>query len=689
MVLMDKKINPILSKYIFPLLLIITISLISNFFSIDKNVINQLQLWDIIGRPYRTFLNDLNLPHLVRAIFISGSPEKVVKAEDAYKSASAGDIFISQLRSLLFGTKITEYSIASYINFVFCISGILFSLITGYLIFKNGYISILIFILIVLFRNFCPGLIYGLPMRHAYAVFNPLIYYTIITSIIIYLKTSNKKYPFLFIFLLSGFILANIAHIRISEWHIAASSLFLFITLITLEEFKIKRKEFKKRLINILIIFIAIFIGYFGYYKMISGFICHRNNKFNFSADKEYSFSAQQSFHMLYISLFRYDEPNMATDKTAYDAVFKKHPEFKNKFINDVNYVELTYTSEYYKIIKELYFEYIFNNPLHFLKYLAKSTFDYFLFLPYYSWTGNKSAHAYLPKINKDAIIEPDDLAPFFKDTPLNLIMNLRLKYLPKDLRFWIYFILAYILLIQAIYVSFIKFRKTSTEDILLLRGMLIYFLFASIVRTLIPVHGQGAVVAFNIIIIYNFTRIITSLGNVKIPSIKIPALNMPIWLLILPISSILIFTKKQYQLHPLPTFIENFEYVADNWIKYKSEIFIGRRGQTGNCIIIRTTEEVSGGYVSFPIPVEIGEKYSFTAYFKTLEGGPPGQIKIGEKENTDNLYYSGIISDTKWTKYSGIFTPITTHIYITLVNLSSYRRRSCLFDTIILAPIE
>ena len=114
--------------------------------------------------------------------------------------------------------------------------------------------------------------------------------------------------------------------------------------------------------------------------------------------------SGQPAFHSLYVSLFRYEIPNRYGDKIGYDAVYDKYPEIKKKFSDDINYVELANSIEYNTAIRELYFNYILNKPGSFLDLPGKKYFyDYFLFLPYYSWTGNKSAHAYLPKINENA----------------------------------------------------------------------------------------------------------------------------------------------------------------------------------------------------------------------------------------------------------------------------------------------
>ena len=108
---------------------------------------------------------------------------------------------------------------------------------------------------------------------------------------------------------------------------------------------------------------------------------------------------------------------------------------------------------------------------------------------------------------------------------------------------FWVYFISAYVLLFNAVCISFFRIKKSDKEPevtdnilaidknlpIYLLWGMLIYFFFTSVVRILIPVHGQSSVVAFNIIIIYSLARIAASVGDIKIGKKIAPA-----WLILL-----------------------------------------------------------------------------------------------------------------------------------------------------------
>ena len=105
------------------------------------------------GRPYETFLYEINLPHSVGAVFVAGTPDNLEKTEKYYKKVNIGDIFTSQLRSL-FGKKIAEFSIAAYINFMFGISAIVFLYSQATSFLRTVISPYLYFSLFIIFRDF-------------------------------------------------------------------------------------------------------------------------------------------------------------------------------------------------------------------------------------------------------------------------------------------------------------------------------------------------------------------------------------------------------------------------------------------------------------------------------------------------------------------------------------------------------
>ncbi len=660
-------INRVYSYYVFPLLLIIVLSFITGIFIINDRTINSPYLWDMAGRPYKEFLNDLNLPNEVGALLVSGTPENVDKLEKYYKKVEPGNKLIPQFLSLIYGIRITPHTIAFYINLVFGLSAILFALLVGYKVLGNGYVSILIFLLLALFRNSCQGLLYGLPYKYTHPVLNPLIVFIIIVSIILFLKQSGRKYIPIFIF--SGFVIALINCIRTSEFQIILATLSMFLTLVVFMGLRGNIENYKSRIV---LMTTCMFVGFFTFQMMMLGIENHRDRKFNFPQNEKNILSAHTFFHIHFCSMFRY--PNKQNycfqDMTAIKAVYKEYPELKEKYSTD--YFELVNSKEYNDAIKEIHIDYVRNNPGPVLTYLLKSTYDYFLFLPYYSWTGDKSAHAYIPKINENVKIDEEDLAPDFKLTDANWILNLKAKYLPENPLFWFYFVSSYLLLIQAIYE--VLFRRREVDNgvsILILQGMLIYLFFASITRVFIPNFGHSAVVAFNVIIIFNLVRLTLLQGTVKIREAKLP-LWLLLFLLLLPIGIYSGIAESHSR-----KIIWNAENSIISIVKDNSDRFLQLK-----------SSGTETGYASLAFPAHVGTKYKLTVSYKKGSAAN-GQIKVGTYANATNLFYSGVIYDSDWTQYSGSFEAATTVLYISLVNLTSEKDKTSFFDDVVLENLE
>ena len=676
--------------YTIPLLTIILLSFITNFFYVDKRVINELQLWDLGGRSYSVYLNELNLPHKAGALFISGTLDNIEKTEKYYGLVEGGDIFTSQIRSLLFETKITAISIASYINFIFCISAILFSLLAGYLVFRNGYLSIVIFLLIVIFRNDCQGLIYGLPNKYTYVVFNPLLTFSIFILIITFLKNPRKIYWI--IFGASGFAIAYIGHVRTSEKAIIILSLIVLaiITIICIKKLRIRKEILSKTLISISIIFATMFAGYLGYHKMIDGFRHHRDKKFDFPPNKRDIITGHTFFHIHFASLFRY--PNKYDycfqDMTPMKAAFKEYPDLKLKYSTE--YFALQNSREYNKAIRNVYINHVLAHPAEVFTYLVKSVYDYSLFLPYFTWTGDKSAHVIMPRIKENIVIDPEDIAPDFRTVPEDWLLNLKIRYLPNSAIFWIYLVFAYALLIQAVYISFFKFRKTdagitSLEEaidrniaIYLLRGMLLYFFFTSIVRILIPMYGHSAVVAFNVLIIFNLTRIIVNLGYIKIKERDISLWSILLVILIL-LAPILCMTKLWSRRIVLKSANSNLVIVDDG-------------GVVSDYLQIFTTDPPYG-YAYYSVPTIVGKVYALSYEFKTGANPVGGSLRVGTFFNEHSIYNSSILKSRdgkgeEWEDRGCTFTAHSRTTYITMANHLTFRNEPISFRKIVLRDV-
>jgi hypothetical protein len=212
---------------------------------------------------------------------------------------------------------------------------------------------------------------------------------------------------------------------------------------------------------------------------------------------------------------------------------------------------------------------------------------------------------------------------------------------------------------------------------------MLIYFFFTSLVRILIPVHGQAASVAFNVIIIYNLIRIMVGKGILKIKNKQ-----MPLWLILFATVILLFFVIKSIAVFRKPfNLVQNgtFETNTEGWRAYQVTLNNVNNGKRGRGLQITTLENATG-YAYIIIPTKVGELYRLTVYFKK-GNAEHGQIKVGNAIDDISLYYSGVLSNTRWIQYSSTFYATIPLTYITLVNLTSHRGETCFFDEISVTP--
>ena len=121
--------------------------------------------------------------------------------------------------------------------------------------------------------------------------------------------------------------------------------------------------------------------------------------------------------------------------------------------------------------------------------------------------------------------------------------------------------------------------------------------------------------------------------------------------------------------------------------IPYMSNLLSVHDGESGSCLQI-TSSEPSRAYAYFITPTQVGRKYKISGYYKKGTAAN-GQIKVGTSVDATNLYYSGTPSNTDWKEYSGVFTATSPITYITLVNLTSRRGDTSLFDTVRLEPVS
>ena len=129
------------------------------------------------------------------------------------------------------------------------------------------------------------------------------------------------------------------------------------------------------------------------------------------------------------------------------------------------------------------------------------------------------------------------------------------------------------------------------------------------------------------------------------------------------------------------------FDGSVDGWRAYLTNLSSVDGGRDGKCLQITTSENATG-YAYSAFPTKVDNMYEITAYFKK-GSSPNGQVKVGQYIDKPDLYYSGIIYDSEWTKYSGVFKATTPVTYVTLVVLTSERNQTVFFDSVTISRLE
>src|SRR5208283_2025855 len=212
-----------------------------------------------------------------------------------------------------------------------------------------------------------------------------------------------------------------------------------------------------------------------------------------------------------------------------------------------------------------------------------------------------------------------------------------------------------------------------------------IYFFFASVVRVLIPIHGQGAVVAFNVIIIYNMVRLVVTMRNsaAKTKIIQVSTLLLFGLLLFSATKPAVLNLINKMSNATSPNLVLNggFRKDTNGWMAYQASLSVSPGGQSGNCLQIATVENRIG-YAYIVLPTKVGRMYKIEGYFKKGSASA-GQIKVGNAVDDLSLYYSDVLFDIKWRKFEGVFKAASQTTYITLVDLTSVKGQTSFFDNI------
>lgn len=177
---------------------------------------------------------------------------------------------------------------------------------------------------------------------------------------------------------------------------------------------------------------------------------------------------------------------------------------------------------------------------------------------------------------------------------------------------------------------------------------------------------------------------------NVKMPGwVLLLSITLSFWVILSVVLFFIfiVFPEQSSDYVQRATVNEGLESDTRNWKANNATIASVGGGQSGKCLQI-TTNKNATGYAYIAIPTEVDKTYRVTASFKKGTS-PNGQIKVGRERDAPDLFYPGPLFDDDWKEYSGVFVAPTTNTYITLVDLTSVKGHTALFDNVTLNQVE
>jgi|SRR5208283_3330916 len=377
------------------------------------------------------------------------------------------------------GKKITIGFVEKMHNYSFIMSLSIFSFIIMKF-FKNILAGWMFLVAALILKSKILSLVYGSPDNRTFVLFFPFIVFSII-FVLNWLSPHMNKIRGLVVVLLFGILLGVIASVRSSEG-MAALCAILFSLVIMKIGARQKAISAVALITGCLLITVVMPII----------FALHRDIKtgeYNGDASLYLQMiSYHQATHSLVMGLGKY--PNSIgmrfDDISLYDILRARYPDAMDPVHN-------FHGKGYYPGMRRIYFNYVADYPIEYLKNITKSYAELFYFIPYATSAGNLTwRYGYLPL--KQGVIADDWDMPFRLSPRDNLIV-LKAEYLKLNIMECGVFILAIIAVVLAVRQA--VFTKIERDNKAIFLSISVYILLLATERALVPYHGLAFIVAF------------------------------------------------------------------------------------------------------------------------------------------------------------------------------------------------
>ena len=406
----------------------------------------------------------------------------------------------------LAGVKsVNNVTLAQLHVFSFLFFSLIFCALLGIVTRKIFPVSFVVLALLLLFRYHNEPLIY-----HIVGIWTLCTSFPFITfcAVLIMLKYWKSDFSMKTVLLLTALGLTGgvMRFFRESESY---AYFFTIVSFLAILASRYNRRNPRRLVINYVGSLVLVILSFSAVLPLINtSLLYHRSSKTGLEARPYASFS-HGAGHVLVVSLGRYENP-FGYYYSDYFAL-----ETGNKLLLRKGYGPGNeWSSEYHKVLLDYYVSQIMRHPFHYLKFLMKSFYDYLKFIPYSLFLDTPTRSpigAHLPVVKKDVEYDTYDFVGYdpvqpdgtVKRDPTALI-NLRSAYFYLTTIEWMVFFASVLLFLS----GFVIYKKSSEDISLFILGMYSAFIFYSILRILIPMHGWTSIVTYYTICSINFALI-------------------------------------------------------------------------------------------------------------------------------------------------------------------------------------
>ena len=398
----------------------------------------------------------------------------------------------------LLGLPMNYCAAAKIQVFGFLFGSFLFSSVWGLARNKFFPASYIIFALLLLFRHHNEPLIYGMVGVWMLVTFWPLLTLTGLTLIWRFCVPLTRLGAAVLVAI--GFVSGSLEIIRESEAFLILFSCLIFLLFMNLI---CKDQSWKIKIVTIMLLVMP----YMAAGPIVKqAIVSHRAWKTGLEPKQYNSGMYHGYWYVLLFSLGRYENP-YGYYTSDYFVIDTANAILAKKKINT------TYASrEYQKICRQYYLQQIGLHPGYFLKYLERGFLDYLMFIPYSLFLDVPSRvpiGAHVPVIRHDIQYDSQDYV--WHDRKLSdgsvpmdktCLKNLKPSYFYLSQADWIFFAMT---LLCFLLVPFF-FSRHRKPYVFFLVGAYTAFLFYSMLRIIIPMHGWTATLLYFSIAAINFS---------------------------------------------------------------------------------------------------------------------------------------------------------------------------------------